>query len=84
MLTLIWMGVFTLSIGAANDSDKSLLDWLLWAIHAGLLAGLAVALRHYYRQIRIGAVWEYRRNLLWNDFVKTHNLANGGLDEDKD
>ena len=80
MLALIWVGALSL-MGAADTGDRSIIDWFLWAIHAGLLAGLAVALRHYYRQIRINAVWEYRRNLLWAQFVRDHDLENGKVDE---
>lgn len=80
MLGLIWIGCLTL-MGASGVDDKGILGWLVWAVQAGLLAGLAVALRHYYRQIRANAVWEYRRNLMWAQFVKEHGLENGKVDE---
>jgi hypothetical protein len=78
MLALIWLGSLGL-MGAKDVGGKTPWEWLLWAVDAGLLAGLAVTLRHYYRQIRQNAVWEYRRNLMWAQFVRDHELSNGDL-----
>lgn len=80
MLALIWLGCLVL-MGAAGVDDKGILGWLMWAVQAGALAGLAVALRHYYKQIRLNAIWEYRRNLMWAQYVKEHGLENGKTEE---
>lgn len=79
MLALIWMGVMTL-MGASGNS-KGWLDWIMLSAQVGLLGGLAVALRHYYKQIKINAVREYRFNLMWAHYVKEHQLDNGDVDD---
>lgn len=81
MLALIWVGVVGL-VGASAEPEKTIVDWIMMAIHAGLLAGLAVALRHYYKQIRQNALREYRFNLMWAHFVRVHKLDNGDGDHD--
>ena len=81
MLGLIWVGSIVLMGSSANLGERSWLEWVLWAIDAGLMAGLAVTIRHYYRQIRVNAVWEYRRNLMWASYCKEHKLDNGREEE---
>lgn len=80
MLGLIWVGSVVLMGSSSNLGDRSWLEWILWAVDAGLMAGLAVTIRHYYRQIKINAIWEYRRALMWNEYVKRHGLSNGDLE----
>lgn len=81
MLALIWVGVITLT-GVAGGQDKSPWDWILWAVHAGLLTAMAVALRYLYGQIKANAIREYRFNLLWEEFRQRHKLANGAEGEE--
>lgn len=80
MLSLVWIGIVSI-FGMAVDAPRDTLDWLLWAVHAGVVGGLVVVLVRLYRQVRANAIKDYRFSLLWRAYAKEHDL-NGDVGED--